>query len=186
LNDLKHNYSAECRGILIRPLSERNIEQIRSWRNNKEISKYLTPIETISREQQKKWFSRYLEDENVMFFEIYNCEIESIIGTVALYNFDSSQCEIGKIIVGDERERGKGVGYQVFLMAMYIGMSKLGIKKFILSVCEENKAALKTYLKIGFKEIGRQPFQTGGTEIKMMFLSDGLFKNNETKEIRLL
>lgn len=67
---MKHGYCSESDAILIRPLEKRDLEYLRSWRNDEKLSNYLQNIPYITEEAQIKWFEKYLEDKNTLFFTI--------------------------------------------------------------------------------------------------------------------
>ena len=43
-------------GIELEPLSEKDLELVRSWRNSEKIKKYARNKDYITAKQQKKWF----------------------------------------------------------------------------------------------------------------------------------
>ncbi|MCM1096820.1 MAG: GNAT family N-acetyltransferase [Ruminococcus flavefaciens] len=164
---MRHHYCGICGNIGIRALSENDLELLRTWRNDKELSKYLTPIPEITKEMQLNWYQNYLKDEDVIFFAVIDMERDQTIGTVALYNFEKEVCKVGKIVIGDATERGRNLGYRSLLLAMKAAIIKLDIQKFMLQVCEDNAAAYRIYQKAGFHETGRHDFVGDGLEIDM-------------------
>ncbi|MCM1188415.1 MAG: GNAT family N-acetyltransferase [bacterium] len=143
------------------------MELLRTWRNDKGLSKYLTPIPEITKEMQQQWYQNYLVDEDIIFFAVIDMEKDQTIGTVALYHFEKEVCKVGKIVIGDATERGRNLGYRSLLLAMKVAIVKLSVQKFRLQVCEDNAAAYRIYEKAGFHEIGRHAFVGGGLEIDM-------------------
>ena len=166
-NNVDHGYCAKNDILCLRPLRKDDIEQLRIWRNNQVLSGYLTPIEYITPKMQLKWFEKYLLDDNSYFFVIEDLEIESIIGTVALYDLKADVASIGKIVIGNTSLQGKGLGYSAFVMSMLIGCRFLGINEYNLNVCKENEAAYHLYKRIGFKECGSHEFHDGMEEMEM-------------------
>lgn len=181
-----HKYCAVYGSIGIRPLHEEDIETVRQWRNRKELSRFLTPVGEITSKMQKQWFERYQEDEDVIFFAVADLELEKIIGTVALYGFTGTSCEVGKIVIGDDSRRGRGIGYTSLLMAMCTGFAYMGIEKYRLRVCAENETAHSIYIKAGFRETGRHPFLGNMTEINMEITQEEFAEaNSMAREIYL-
>lgn len=174
---MEHHYCAIHKDIGLRPIHESDIEYLRIWRNNRELSKFLSPVQEITPEMQMNWFHSYQQDQNILFFAIIDYKENRTIGSVALYDFKDNVCEIGKIVIGDSSKRGQGIGYRSLLMAMYIGMKKLGIDRFFLHVCEDNVAAYHLYVKTGFHQIERRKFIKGGMEI-CMFITNSEFIQN--------
>lgn len=173
---MDHGYCAKNEILCLRPLRRDDLEQLRVWRNNRILSNYLTPVGYITPEMQTAWFERYLSDDHSIFFVIEDLEIESVIGTVALYDIDGDTASIGKIIIGNASLQGKGLGYTAFVMSMLIGCTFLGINEYRLNVCKENAAAYNLYKKIGFVECGSHDFHDGLVETEMK-ISKSEFEN---------
>lgn len=164
---MRHNFYAENKNCIIAPLQEQDIEHLRQWRNDKNLSKFLRPIPYITPEMEKKWFDEYLKDQTTCFFVIIEKTSNKVVGSVALYNIDGRKCEIGKVVIGDYSAHGKGMGYNSFLLAMCVGIQKFGINQFRLDVHTENIAALSIYVKAGFEISGSHDFINGGKELEM-------------------
>ena len=162
---MEHEYGAHIEKLRIRPLYHEDIEALRVWRNNLEISKYFRKIPYITTERQNEWFLEYEQQVNCMYWVI---ELENnVIGSISLYNINDKKAEIGRFMIGDESARGKGYGYLAMLMTMEIGFEKLKLESIDLTVHENNIAAIKVYRKIGFHNIGSHRFDEGGSEYEM-------------------
>lgn len=164
---MTHSYKAENGKCIIRPLKEEDIELLRNWRNNKELSKFLRPIQYITTEAEEKWFQNYLQEDNTYFYTVIDKSTGKRIGSLAIYNVDGTRAEVGKIVIGDDSAHGKGLGYSSLLLAMSIGFQKLHITDFRLDVHIENIAALSIYIKAGFEICGSHSFVKGGKELEM-------------------
>ena len=187
-NVMKHNYYAEYDNVRLRPLREEDIEKIRVWRNDTENSKYLRKIGHISPEMQKKWFDAYLNNEDELIFAIEETkEFGCLVGSVSLYNFTNEQAEFGRILIGDRRTSGRGIGRISSVLAMHIGFECLGINKIVASVHEKNLRAYSTYMKIGFEVVGKHPFGDGDYELEIE-MSKARLKNvnSYVNEINIL
>lgn len=180
-NSMKHEYCAEYNNVLLRPFHRYDIEQFRQWRNSQELNKYLSPISFITKEMQEKWYKQYIEDTNILFFTVDYNRIRAV-GSIALYDFQNDHCQIGKIVIGEPAMRGKGLGYQAFLLAISIGIYKLGICQFYLSVHEKNEPALHLYKKIGFQQLGMHLSQNGGNEWEMLLKKNDFESLNTQRE----
>lgn len=162
---MRHQYSAVYDNVRLRPLEERDIENLRNWRNNEEKTKYLRKIPYITSEMQRKWYMDYLENEDEITFAIDEIsELNRMVGSVSLYNFQDDVVEIGKIQIGDEDAGGRGIGRKSLVMAMTIAFKLLGINKVVGSVHQENIAAHKNDMKIGFQIVGKHEAPMGGVE----------------------
>lgn len=112
---MRHSYGARLNKLQIRPSLGTDIELLRQWRNDEFVSKYLRKISYISLKQQKEWYKTYLSQRNIYYWPIV--EENRVIGALSIYNIDKKTAEIGKIMIGSSVDRGKGYGYQSFLMA---------------------------------------------------------------------
>lgn len=162
---MKHNYSAAYANVLLRPLCSEDIENLRIWRNNAQQTKFLRPIGHITPQMQQAWFDSYLEDPDMLVFAIVeNRDLNRMVGSVALYNFKGNEAEVGKIQIGDPEASGRGLGKTSLVLAMWIGFKKMGLKKIVGAVHQENIAAHKTDMKIGFRIVGNHLAEVGGLE----------------------
>lgn len=185
---MRHSYCAEYGNIRLRPLVETDIEKLREWRNDTENSRYLRKIGYISEEMQKKWFDAYLENEDEIIFAIEETkEFGCLIGSVSLYDFTGEQAEFGRILIGDKRTSGRGIGRISSVMAMHIGFECLGIKKIVASVHEQNVKAYSNYMRIGFDVVGKHPFGEGEYELEIEMSKQKLASvNSYVEEIKFV
>ena len=146
---MKHLYFARDERCSLEPLDETDTELLRRWRNRADLSRFLQPLPPISQEEQKAWYARYLEDADTLFFAIKDGETGKTIGTVALYHLMQNCCEIGKIVIGDDAARGRGMGTRAVFLALGIAFCKLGMTRVRLNVHLENIAALTIYVRVG-------------------------------------
>lgn len=162
---MEHHYCAEYQNIKIRPLKKDDIEMLRVWRNDTDQTIFLRNIGHITKEMQENWYESYLKDPDVLTFAVEETEkVNHMVGSLALYNFHGEEAEIGRLQIGDLNARGMGIGGKSFVLAMKIGFQKLGLKRIYASVHQENLAAYKSYLKIGFQVCGSHPAPAGGVE----------------------
>lgn len=165
---MRHKFCAEYKHVRIRPLRESDLEYLRTWRNNKDMSKFLRPMDEITPEMQKNWYIKECSDDTSATFAIEEIdELNRIVGSVAIYDINKNEAEIGKIVVGDPMAKGKKIGYYGLLLAMYVGYMKLGIETYLGEVHEDNMSAKTNDLRAGFIVTGKHPFATGGYELEM-------------------
>lgn len=162
---MEHRYSARYENLLLRPLQKEDIEFLRIWRNDKSQTKYLRPIPYITPEMQENWFRNYLENPDEMVFAILETrDLNRIIGSVAVYDFQGDVAEVGKIQIGDPDAAGHGYGRIGMTMAIWIAFQKLNVKKIVASVHRDNLAAYKSDMRIGFSKVGSHEAVMGGFE----------------------
>ena len=165
---MNHNISVTYKHVRIRPLKEEDLENLRKWRNDEKISEFLRKINPITPEQQKNWWKSDCEDETVATFAIDEIdELNSMVGSVSIYDIKGDTAEIGRIVVGNPDAKGKKIGYYALLMAMYAGYECLGVEIYYGEVHEENKPAYVNDMRAGFIVTGKHAYPTGGYELEM-------------------
>lgn len=172
---MKHNYSNEYMNVRIRQLCENDIENLRSWRNDSNNTRFLRQIPFITSEMQKIWFDNYLNDNSEITFAIDEInELNRTVGSMSLYNFDGDTAEFGKILIGDNDAHGKHVGVNAIEALKKIACEDLGLSELYLHVFTDNIIAVKVYEKAGFKIIDKHQTSDGIYEYTMkLFLKRG-------------
>lgn len=64
---MEHTFEACHKNLRARPLQHCDIEYLRAWRNDPEMTAFLSPAPHITREMQEQWFIRYLQDDDCYF-----------------------------------------------------------------------------------------------------------------------
>lgn len=148
--------------IRLRLIEEKDIEQLRLWRNNVRNSKYFFDNSFISSESQKQWFQCYLSNDRDLMFMIEEKDSSDIlgfrpIGMAAIYHIDYKrhEAEIGRFLLGEELVRGKGLGFSTVSLVCDYARRYLKLEKLYLEVVTSNTIAIKTYSKAGFVEVGQ-------------------------------
>lgn len=176
---MDHKYRASLDNVRLRPLKKEDIEKLRIWRNDTDISRFLSPIPYITENMQEKWFEKYLLDPDEIIFAIEEADcLNRMVGSLSLYNFMDNEAEIGKIVVGDEAAHGMGIGKKAFLAAMTLAFERLGISTIKCSVHRENHSARHIYFSIGFRSIGEHGFISGGIEDELQIDKSFFEENN--------
>lgn len=178
---MEHSYYAELDTLYIRPLAEKDLEYLRSWRNDKQISRFFRKIDYITSVQQQHWYRHYLEQPNIYYWTIL--ERKKAIGSLAIYDVKDTEGEIGKFMIGNPMSRGKGYGYKAFIMALKLGFQKLQLEEIRVTVHEMNIPAKKIYERIGFEVIGRHSFNEEGDELEMFIKKEKYMDNNPISEL---
>ncbi len=181
---MKHDFCASYKNVSLRPLHRCDIEKLRFWRNDKELNKFLRPIPIITIDAQKKWYESYLANSGSYLFSVIDNDNEKMIGTIGIIKCDkSNEAEIGQIIIGDESERGKGIGYKSLIIAACIGFKEMGVRRYRLRVFKENTIALNLYVKAGFQKLGSHIFaDTDRVEYDMSITLEGFKTKNQISD----
>lgn len=148
---MKHQYCLKFQNVELKPLQYEDIELLRTWRNDTKNSIYLRKIPYITQEQEEKWFLSYIQNQDELIFGIYETKnLNRLVGSISLYNFQNGECELGKILIGDSLAHGHHVGLFAVRGTLNIAFRQLSMKRVYLHVYRDNIAALKIYKQVGF------------------------------------
>ena len=184
---MNHAYFGSFKNISLRPLSVDDIELLRVWRNDKEQTKFLKPIEKITPDMQLNWYNSYLNNPQDIIFGIFETkDLNRVVGSLSIYDIKNGRAEIGKIQIGDPEAHGKGLGRISLVIAMKIGFELLGLGEIYASVHQDNAAARINDLRIGFKIVGCHQSPVGGLEDELTIHKEELYRvNRYTNEINV-
>lgn len=144
--------------VEIRPIEERDAENIVRWRNADEVRRNLFSQSLLTVEQHLNYFRTVVCTGKCRQYIISmkgNNEID--IGTVFLKNIDKDkqQAEFG-IFIGEPKGRGRNCSLPATEEILRIAFCEMGLKRIYLFVVGDNEPAIKTYLRVGFHEIDRE------------------------------
>lgn len=89
-------------------------------------------------------------------FAIHRAGEEEPIGVISLMNISEANASADlSIIVGDEKDRERGLGTEAIRVILRYGFEQLKLHRVGLSVFEFNTTAISAYEKLGFREEGR-------------------------------
>ncbi|MGL4363949.1 MAG: GNAT family N-acetyltransferase [Bacteroidales bacterium] len=123
-----------------------------SWLNDEEITKgLLTGYYPSTMEELQKFLQGVIHNPNAVMFAICDKITHQHIGNIKIDKFDwiGRTCELG-ILIGDKNYWGKGVGKEACSLVIQYAFHKLNFRKVLLTVYENNPAAIKLYQKLGF------------------------------------
>lgn len=141
------------RELSFRPISNFDIETLRLWRNKEENRTKFIYDGIISPEQQINWYESYKIKNNDLMFIVSESNSGALFATVSLYNIDFTNlsAEFGRIMIGDDDYKGKGLGAKITSAIVNYAFEELNLKNVYLEVFSDNLSAIKTYEKAGFK-----------------------------------
>lgn len=141
--------------VRLRLLTEADLELTLKWRNQEHIRKWFFTSDILSEEQHRRWFQQYAQrdDDFVFIIELMDEDGFQPVGQVALYHIDwgTQRAEYGRIMIGEDSARGKGVGRAATGLILQIGFKVLNLQEIYLEVFAENAPARKVYEACGFK-----------------------------------
>lgn len=120
------------------------------------------PAKPFSMDQSQRWYENDLKEDNPwsqrrITFGIYDVKTLQLIGDTGLRHIDhkNGSAELG-ILIGEPEYWGKGYGTEAVQLILEYGFSILNLHSVLLRTSGYNERAYKSYLKAGFKLIGRQ------------------------------
>ena len=134
--------------IRLRPISSKDMELLRKWRNA-----YATSFGDggfITKEQQRIFYDRYQESNTDKMFMIELLD-GTALGTIALYNISTPDrtADIGRVIVIDEY-RGNGYAEEAVKIVCSIA-DDMRLYKTRVWAYLDNLDAISIYSRCGFK-----------------------------------
>ena len=149
----------ELRGyqVVLRDIQHEDLELIRAWRNDPEVSRFMLSQEQISAEQQRAWFSKILNDDTQRHWLI--CYKDKPIGVANIKTVHKGDSiETAKVLepglyIADNRYRGNILAFSPTLLMNDYCFEHLGTSLLQAKVKADNTAALKYNEKLGYKSV---------------------------------
>lgn len=136
--------------IILRSIDIRDTENVLKWRNSEEVKQYFIYQKEIRYEDHVNWLEQKVSTGKVVQFII---EYNGVpIGSVYLQDIDMvhNKAEYG-IFIGDRSNCGHGVGTITAKKCIEYGFDILKLHRIYLRVYEDNKRAISSYEKAGFR-----------------------------------
>lgn len=109
----------------------------------------------------EKQLEKYLENANnnhsdKLIYSVVAEETQQVVGHISLGKIDqkNKSARIGRVLVGDKKVRGRGVGEQMMKEVVRISFDELKMHRVSLGVFDFNKPAIACYEKVGFVKEG--------------------------------
>jgi len=139
------------------------------WINDRDVCKGILRNIPTSEDENNEWFRNCFKNNNQIHMVI-NVN-ETPIGIVALRHIDWVS-RVGElmIFIGDETNRGNGLGTKALKMFIKYCFEQLNMHKIFLTMGEDNVIAGRLYAKLGFIEEGlfRDAFYQDGKYINVV------------------
>jgi RimJ/RimL family protein N-acetyltransferase len=143
--------------IYIRPLEEQDAHVSVNWRNNPEIWKFTgpKPDNIVTIDMELSWIKKVAQRTNERRFAICLLENNQYIGNVQLIDIVETEAQF-HIFIGESDYWNLGIGTKATKLILEYGFNTLKLSSIYLLVNKNNKSAIKTYKKNGFKIIDYQ------------------------------
>lgn len=129
----------------LRPIVREDLETLFAWRNNLEVNKYLSSSPPKNMQEQRQWYSEYLQDTGSLHFMTLKRDAEDIkMGYCPLYKIDKNEmtAEFG-IVIGNTNYIMSGLGIKLGLTFLTIAFKYLGLQAIYGSNHPQNKTSNK-------------------------------------------
>lgn len=140
-------------------MKKEDLQKIVEWNVNKSsdyLLKWAGPMYnyplTLTQVQNYFFTDVKKDNPNIFVYKIQLINTDKIIGTVELREIDKNN-KIGSVcrfLIGDENNRGKGIGRKALKEALRIGFEDMKFEKITLKVFDFNYSAIKCYENAGF------------------------------------
>lgn len=140
-------------------LEKKNFKKIIKWNVNKsadDLLQWAGPVYNypLTLAQVEYYFLNEVkkDNSNIFVYQIRLINTDQIIGTVELREISKNN-KVGKIcrlLIGENYNRGKGIGTEVLKEVLRIGFEDMRFQKITLGVFDFNHSAIKCYENIGF------------------------------------
>lgn len=155
-----HTDEVAAFNVVLKPVQQADLEQLRLWRNSPEISSQMLDQRDISAEQQHNWFARICADRSQMQFVIYYknqkvgaCNLKS---PTALAVAECDSVETG-FYLGEAKYRGTILAFFAALALNQYAFEQLTVKTLKAMVKSSNNAALRFNEQLGYQADAMQP-----------------------------
>lgn len=137
-------------GIVLRALTAETAEQIRIWRNDPEISRFMEFQSLISKTMQEKWLLS-IQNEKQFYFSIHS--EENCIGMIHLnaINLLEKTADSG-LFIGAEEYRGTGTAIGASLLLLEFAFENLELETITAKVNNTNNTAQQYNQLLGFNQ----------------------------------
>ena len=144
-------------GIELRRHNRANYPLYARWYGDEEIWRLTSwAAEPMGRGAVERLFEDREKSPIDDSFAIHREGEEEPLGVVSLMNINKANASADlSVIVGDERDRAKGLGSEAIRVILRYAFEDSGLHRVGLSVFEFNEPAISAYEKLGFKKEGR-------------------------------
>lgn len=96
------------------------------------------------------------ENSKVHIYKVVLVKNNETIGHISLNNIDfkNRSARIGKVLLGNQNIRGKGIGQKMVTEVLKVAFDHLSLHRVGLGVFTFNESAIKSYEKVGFVKEG--------------------------------
>ncbi|MBU3176827.1 GNAT family N-acetyltransferase [Clostridium estertheticum] len=142
--------------IKLERFKSEEIMQLVSWVPNKEfLLQWGGPLynfEFMGKQFRNDINEMIGENPKNLMFSCKLLESNEMVGHIQLLGIDrvNMSARVGRVLVGDKKYRGKGIGLEMVNAILDIAFNKLNLHRVDLGVFDFNESAIACYKKAGF------------------------------------
>ncbi|MFS8531446.1 GNAT family N-acetyltransferase [Sphaerobacter thermophilus] len=176
--------------ITLTPLGEADLDDVRRWRSDPDVTRYWITQVVPTRAEMRAWLARNRREGALLW--VIRDERRHRIGFVTLFGIDPEhrKAELA-LMIGERDIWGQGYARETLRVVLRHAFTPtsyggLGLHKVWLCVVAENQAARRAYVACGFREDGvlREDLYRDGVwhdQILMSILEDEFWQHNEAR-----
>ncbi len=131
-------------------LTENDIEEVREWRNSKEVAEHMLSRIIISKEQQQNWYQKIKDDDSGIYWIILSKQGEKLgLASLTKINTNAKEAEPG-LYIASEKHRSSFSGMEAYYLLLNHGFTVLQLDKVFGTVLSSNKTAVKMNNSFGY------------------------------------
>lgn len=144
--------------IYLSPVEQKDLEQLRYWRNLPEYRKHFREHREISIDMQAQWYqSKVLGDPSTLMFAIRDTLTGDLLGCCGLcyINWVNRNADLS-LYIGWNESYIDDVGYadEACQLLFKFGFDELGLQKIWTEIYEFDQRKYQLYMKFGFHQDG--------------------------------
>ncbi|MDH5442166.1 MAG: GNAT family N-acetyltransferase [Candidatus Nomurabacteria bacterium] len=140
---------------------EQDLDLILKWRNNPEVSQYLSVVSPLSREKEIEWLDSQLakmDKQEHFLFGIWDNKQDRLIGNMAIHDIDHiNRVATTGAMIGEKDCWGKGFGTNAKMLLLDFAFNQLNLRKIYSKVLEFNERSANYSKKCHYNEEARIP-----------------------------
>jgi len=135
--------------IQLKPFTPGDFKTLIAWIADEALlTQFAGPVFTFPLTEEQ--LHHYLEDAHRSVFKVVDSTTQCTIGHAEIYNNQHGSVRLCRVLIGDEKFRGKGFGQAIIQALISYSLKELHATTISLNVYTWNTGAIKCYEKVGF------------------------------------
>ena len=143
--------------VYLSPYHPDDTEILTKWMNDRAVTDGLgDTLRQYNLVSEKDWLDNTMRKGDYAY-AIVCAETDKIIGSIGMFEVVQIHgTAVVGLFIGEAENRGKGYGTEAMKLLVGYAFDVLNLRNIMLNVYEFNENAQKSYLKVGFREMGRR------------------------------